>query len=197
MMKLYYAAASPYARKVRVVAAERGLTDQIEVINASGRDGAFQSINPFARVPALKLEDGTVLFDSPVICEYLDALKGAQLFPASGPKKWQALLGQAAGDGIMDWAVPRRQEGLRPANEQSPDFIARATANMRRAVDYLETIADKLDGVDIGTLTIACALGYIDFRFPDDKWRDGHPKLAAWYERISQRPSMTSTIPAA
>ena len=197
-MKLYFSPASPYVRKVRVVAIEAGLADRIELLNTAPRDPAtgLHERNPGARVPTLVLDDGTALFDSPVICEYLDSLgSGPKLFPPAGPARWAALVRQALGDGIMDYAVPLRHETLRTDSEQSAEFMDRARAAIHRSVDHLEGEVGQFADWDIGTITIACALGYLDFRFGDDPWRDGHPKLATWFEAVSQRPSLAETVP--
>lgn len=197
-MKLFFSPASPYVRKVRVVAAECGLTDRIELLETAPRDAStgLHERNPGARVPTLELEDGTVLFDSPVICEYLDSLhSGPKMFPPAGPARWKALVRQALGDGIMDYAVPLRQELMRTDSERSAEFLGRARAAIRRSLDHLEREVASFAEWDIGTIAIACALGYLDFRFADEPWRPDHPKLATWFEAVSQRPSMAATAP--
>jgi len=138
---------------------------------------------------------GEVLFDSPLICEYLDANHGGGLFPPSGPERWRVLKLQALGDGIMDAAVPRRGEVLRPEQQQSPGRLAAYERSIRQILDVLEKVVAELDGVNIGTIAIACALGYLEFRFPDDAWQKGRPALKAWYDAFAQRPSMTQTAP--
>ncbi len=198
-MKLFYSPASPYVRKVRVVAIEKGLADRIELLTTAPRDPAtgLHERNPGARVPTLELDDGTILFDSPVICEYLDSLGGSPaLFPPAGPARWTALVQQALGDGIMDYAVPLRHETMRTDSEQSAEFMGRARAAIHRSLDHLEQAVGSFADWDIGTIAIACALGYLDFRFGDDPWREGHPKLATWFEAVGQRPSMAETRPA-
>lgn len=195
-LTLYYSVASPYARKCRVAALEAGLGDRLVLATADQKDAAYHATNPLARVPALVTEDGMALFDSPVICEYLDSLNARdKLFPPAGPARWSALKRQAIGDGIMDWAVPLRQELLRPAAERSPEWMAKARANINRTLDALEAEADSFSGVDIGAIAIACALGYLDFRFAEDRWRDSRPKLARWQQQMAQRPSLASTAP--
>ncbi len=197
-MKLYHAPASPYARKVRAVAKECGITLDLVPTDPRG-DAAYGNINPLQRVPALVLDDGDVLFDSPVIAEYLDATDhpGPKLFPPSGPARMRALKFQAMADGICDAAVPRRQETLRPAALQSEAQIALYKRSMRQTLDVLESMAGMLEGVTIGTIAVACALGYLDFRFSDDAWRDGRPRLAAWFETFAKRPSLSETAPTA
>lgn len=197
-MKLFHSPASPYVRKVRVVAQEAGLSDRIELLPTQPREPAsgLHERNPGARVPTLELDDGTILFDSPVICEYLDSLHGGpKLFPPAGPARWAALVRQALGDGIMDYAVPLRHERMRPQAEQSAEFIARSTDAIHRSVDHLERQVGQFAEWEIGTIAIACALGYLDFRYADDPWREGHPRLATWYEGVCQRPSMVATRP--
>jgi glutathione S-transferase len=196
-MKLRFSAASPYVRKVVVSAIETGLDGRIEQLPTDTSDPALSGENPLGKVPSLTLDDGTALYDSPVICEYLDSLHtGAKLFPAAGPARWTALRRQALGDGIADAALSRRMEVLRPPTEQSPAWIEKQKQKMTTGFTALEAEADKLgEGVDIGLIAIACALGYADLRFAADDWRQGRPKLARWYERFAERPSMRSTKP--
>ena len=199
-MKLYFSHASPYARKVRITALEVGLLDQttLEVTDAWSATRGLPDDNPLCKVPTLLLDDGTALFDSPVICEYLDHLGGGTLFPAAGPERWTALRLQALADGLCDAAVARRLETLRPENLRSDTWIARQIAAMVRACDALEGWVDDLSGpVTIGSLAVLVALGYLDLRFAEDNWRAGRPKLAAWFETASKRPSFQATKPPA
>jgi glutathione S-transferase len=197
-MKLPHSATSPFVRKVRVCAIELGLDNNIDrqPIAASVPTGDLSKRNPLEKIPSLQLDDGSALYDSPVICEYLDSLAGNKLHPASGPARWSALRRQALADGIMDAGVLVRGESLRPAGEQSPGFIAKQKTKMAQGLDSLEGEADKLgDGLDIGLIAIASALGFVDFRFAADNWRAKRPKLARWYDRFAQRPSMQATAP--
>lgn len=199
-MKLFFSPTSPYVRKVRAVAIGAGLADRIELMVTDVYDpnSPLHRANPTGRVPALVTDDGTVLFDSPVICEYLDSLNGGKkLLPPAGPARWAALKRQALGDGLMDAAVPWRQEVMRPEGQQSPEIRDRRRRNVMGTLDYLESTVDEIRaaGVDVGTLAIGCALGYLDLRFADERWRDKHPKLAAWYEEFAKRPSMADTAP--
>ncbi len=199
-MKLYFSHASPYARKVRMASFEVGLLNQttLEVTDAWSATQGLPDDNPLCKVPTLVLDDGTALFDSPVICEYLDHLGGGSLFPAAGPARWRALRLQALADGLCDAAVARRLENLRPENLRSESWIARQTTAMDRACDALENWGADLSGpVTIGTLAVAAALGYLDLRFADDSWRSGRPSLSAWFEQASQRHSFQSTKPPA
>jgi len=194
-MKIHASPASPYVRKVRALAVELGVPLEMVIADAAAADSSYGSINPIHRVPALELDNGEVLFDSPVICEYLDATHGGGLFPAPGPERWRVLKLQALGDGIMDAAVPRRGEVLRPEQQQSPGRLAAYERSIRQVLDALEHDVEGLSGVNIGTIAVACALGYLDFRFPDDAWRKGRPALEAWYGAFAQRPSMIQTAP--
>ena len=199
-MKLRYSPTSPYVRKVMVTALETGVEGRIERIPTNVWDPAsdITADNPLGKVPALITDGGEILFDSPVICEFLDSLHdGVKLFPPSGGARWTALRRQALGDGIMDAAVGRLLEGKRPDGERSEAWAARLSTAIGRSLDVLEDKADALGGaVTIGQITIACALGYLDFRFPDDAWRTDRPALADWYEEIAERRSIVETMPA-
>jgi glutathione S-transferase len=196
-VKLYYSPTSPYVRKVMVCAITRGLDGQIEQVpcNPHASPADLVADNPTSKVPCLVTDDGLALFDSPVICEYLDS-RGDELplFPGHGPARWRALKFQAMGDGILDAAVPCRGELARPKEAARDAAIARYKAAMSRTVDALEADPPhKL--VDIGSIAVACALGYLDFRFGADPWREDHPKLAAWYEAFAQNPAIAETAP--
>ncbi len=202
-MKLYAPAPSPYVRKVRVLARETGLAARIEEIPAAvspiAPDERVTRANPLGKVPALILDDGTALYDSPVICEYLDGLhSGRRLFPPAGPARWAALRQQAEGDGLLDAAVLTRYElVLRPEPLRWPEWVAGQKAKVAAVLDDLERDAASLAGeLTIGGITIACALGYLDFRFADDAWRTGRPRLAAWFAEVSMRESLRATMPA-
>lgn len=200
-MKLYYNPASPYVRKVRVLALETGLMDDIELASVSltptGPDAALCTDNPIGKIPTLVRGDGGALYDSRVICEYLDSLHGGNpMFPVEGETRWTAVRRQALADGILDAAVGTRYETfLRPEALRWGDWVDAQMTKVRRSLDALE--GEELgDTVDIGTISIACALGYLDFRYPDEGWRESRPKLAAWYESFAARPSMSETRPA-
>jgi len=201
-MKLHYSKTSPYVRKVMVVATEKGLADRFEKIEGpvtpiSVNDEVNQD-NPLGKVPGLVTDDGMALFDSRVICEYLDSIgSGPTLFPASGAARWTALRRQAQGDGLLDAALLARYEtAMRPSDKMWPEWRDGQKSKMARALDAFEAEADKLgDTLDIGTIAVACALGYMDFRYDSDGWRSTRPKLAAWFETFAKRPSMTSTEP--
>jgi glutathione S-transferase len=201
-MKLRYSPASPYVRKCLALAHEAGLAGRIDLVPTVTADpcSGLANDNPLGKIPALATDDGQVLFDSPVICEYLDSLHGGGKFlPPAGPARWTALRRQALADGLLDAALLRRYESARPADEQSPGWHDKQKAVITRALDALEAEADRLGDpagpVDVGRIAIGCALGYLDFRFAADAWREGRPKLARWYEDFAKRPSMAATVP--
>jgi len=200
-MKLRYSPTSPYVRKVLVLAMEAGLDERIERIptNPWVEDAALTEDNPLGKVPTLSTDDGLVLYDSPVICEYLDSLHhGTRIFPIAGKARWQALRQQALGDGILDAAVLRRLESQRPAVQRAESWEAMQRTTVQRGLAALERDAAGWDQrLHIGQIAAACALGYLDFRFAEERWRSAHPALAAWYERFAARPSMTATAPPA
>lgn len=199
-MKLRFSPTSPYVRKVRIVALETGLDSRIELqtTNAWAPDTDLPDDNPLGKVPALVTEGGEVLFDSPVICEYLDSLHdGHRLFPAAGGARWSQLRLQALGDGILDAAVAKRIEAsMRPEDKRWSTWIERQTRAVLRGLDALEGECAAW-GTDflIGQITVAAALGYLDFRDPDLGWRTGRPNLSAWYGAIATRPSVAQTAP--
>jgi glutathione S-transferase len=199
-MKLYLSVASPYARKVRAFLIETDLAERVEMRHTNPWDSGPELLrgNPLSKVPTLVTDAGGTLFDSPLICEYLDSLHGgAKLIPAAGPARWQALRLQSLADGILDAAVARIVESRRPEALRSADWDARQAAAVTRALAVLEAEAEALEApLTVGQLSVGCALGYLDFRFPHEPWRDSRPKLAAWYASFSKRPSMQTTWPA-
>jgi len=200
-VKLRFSPASPFVRKVTVVALETGLDARVERVPASVAptkpNPDIQKDNPLAKVPALVLDNGETLYDSPVICEYLDSLHGgAKMFPAAGAARWTALRRQALGDGILDAAVLTRYESIRPDPYKWQEWMDGQMAKVQGALAAFEAEAGALGAtLDIGTITLGCALGYLDFRFADLGWRKSFPKLAAWYEGFAARPSMKATVP--
>jgi len=202
-MQLHANVASPFVRKVRVAALETGLDARIEKLERRqtpvAPDAALNADNPLGKIPCLITDEGLSLYDSRVICEYLDGLHdGPRLFPEPGPARWRALRRQALADGIMDAGVLVRYETfLRPEACRWDAWITNQKQKFRRALDVLEGEAAQLAGViDIGTIAIGCALGYLDFRYPDEGWRERHPTLAAWFADFARRPSMVETAPA-
>ena len=199
VMKLRYSPTSPYVRKVTVTAIETGLHGRIErVPTALFRPGCdIDRDNPLGKIPALISGDGMVLYDSAVICEYLDSLHdGAKLFPPTGRERWTALRRQALADGLADAAVLRKYETWRPREVQSEDWLAHQRGKMERALDALEAEAGALDGaLTIGHVAMVCVLDWLDLRFPEDPWRPSRPRLAGWLGGISKRRSFIETFP--
>ncbi|WP_025138471.1 glutathione S-transferase [Achromobacter sp. DH1f] len=201
-MKIYFSPASPFVRKCMVIAHELGLVDRIEKLpSAAGpvaRDQTIIPSNPLGQVPTLLTDDGQALFDSRVICEYLNELGGGALFPA-GAARWRALAEQSLGDGMLGAALLARYETvLRPEALRWDGWYEGQLGKVRDGLAQLEKTAASLEGrLDIGTITVGCALGYLDFRYPDFDWRAGHPAVAAWFKTFSQRPSMQATLPHA
>jgi glutathione S-transferase len=203
-MKLYYSPTSPYVRKVTVLALETGLDAKIERIAASTtpveQNPDVARANPVAKVPTLVTDDGLHLFDSRVICEYLDSLHDkAKFFPAAGAARWNALRQQALGDGLLDAALLARYEGfLRPEDKRWSSWSDGQMKKVHGALAEVDALANGLgDRVDIGTVTLACALGYMDFRYAGIGWRQQYQKAAAFADRLFARPSFQATIPPA
>jgi glutathione S-transferase len=197
-MKLYGNAASPFARKCRVIAHELGLKLE-EIRTLPMQEPEFRRINPLGKIPALILDDGSVLIDSPVICEYLNHLGGGKFFPGmnifkNSSGRWKALGLAALGDGISDaavaWVIMGRENPVPQAAR------ARQMDSIVAALDALERTKFAADPT-IGEISVACALGYVDFRLPDLDWKSSRPKLAAWYARMCEYPAMKATAAAA
>jgi glutathione S-transferase len=199
-MKLYCSPNSPYARKARVVAAELQVFDRIEFVDTNPRDEktGLWDLNPLAKIPTLELDGGEVIYDSPVICEYLDVKYGDGRLTGSGSKAWRIRTLVALADGMMDAAMAARLEGMRPENEQSPSWVDKQLATADRGFDALEKVVDELDGeVDQASIAAACAIFWIGFRHPQRDWLKGREALGDWYRRFSERPSMKRTEPEA
>ncbi len=199
---LYGANVSPFVRKVMIFSFETGLEGRFErvrtVVAMTKPNAALMPDNPLSKLPTLVLDDGSALFDSFVICEYLDGLHaGAPLVPKAGPERWEVLRWHALGNGLLDLLVLWRNERDREPQRQLKELLDAF------AVKYAATLA-RLDGeaaaleaapFRLGHIAIVCALGYLDFRFADMDWRGGHPRLAAWFQKQLQRPSVRMTAP--
>ena len=199
-MRLYWSSRSPFVRKVMIFAHECGLAARITcertLVAMTKPNAALLPVNPTGKIPTLVLDDGSVLYDSTVICEYLDSLHGGRpLFPPGGPARWTALRRHALGNNLTDNLMLWRNEMLRPQLQQSAETLAAFELKVRNAVAALDREVPALAGeaVDIGQVAIACALGYIDFRFAGPGWRSGNTQLARWFDRFAARPSMTLT----
>ena len=193
-MQLLYSSMSPFARKVRVVAFELGLDDRLElVVAAPYTDESLRATNPLSKIPVLIPEGGEAIFDSPVICEYLEHLAGRSRTPATGPARWAALTRQALADGMGDAALAIVRERLRDG-DQRQDLFDRQTAALVAALDLLEQQTPPADRFEIGEIAVAAQLAYLDGRAVL-AWREGRPNLAAWHEDAARRSSMVATAP--
>jgi glutathione S-transferase len=198
-MKLLWSSRSPFVRKVMVAAHEVGVADCIAtervVVAANKPNAGVMALNPLNKIPTLVLDDGAALYDSRVICEYLDTLHdGPRLFPPDKAARWPALRRQALGDGLMNVIVLRLGEQNRVRETQSESHLASYRLKIASALDRIEAEGvGPAEPPDIGQIAVACALGHLDFRFAADDWRAGRPKLAAWYAQFAQRPSMRAT----
>jgi glutathione S-transferase len=200
-MRLYFSPTSPYVRKVMVLLHETGQMDAVELVTGSGSPvdpgTAPLEANPLGKVPALERPDGPALYDSRVICQYLDMRAKAGLYP-EGARRWDTLTVEATGDGILDAALLMVYEGrLRPEELRFAPWVEGQWAKVDRALDALETrwMAHLQGPLEAGQIAVACALGYLDFRHGARGWRSGRPHLAAWYAGFAERPSMQATIP--
>jgi glutathione S-transferase len=203
-MKLFYSQTSPYARKVRLAAEHLALAERIELVPAAvspvADDARFVLAAPLGKIPALVLDDGSVLFDSRVIVGYLDHLAGGGLLPPpADPEHWRALRIQATADGILDAALLMRYEvALRPDKLLWRDWLEGQNRKVVRGLAALEGEAARLEeGAALNGIAVACALGYLDFRFPEMGWRERSPGLAAFFARYSEGAAMGLTDPRA
>jgi glutathione S-transferase len=196
-MRLFFAPTSPFVRKVLACAIARGIEDRIEKVPTSTQTSTELPLaNPLGKVPCLLLDDGTPIYDSPVICDYLDTVgDGPPLMPASGPARLRAAVMQALADGIMDAAVLRRGQLAHPRDEGRTAVDARQKAAVERGLDRLESSPPEALN-DVGAISVACALGYLDFRFAAEPWRESRPQLAAWFAAVSALPPLSGNAPA-
>ena len=198
MMTLYYTPHSPYARKVRICAIEKGVMDKINLVLSPPRESTpdLLAANPLSKVPALVTADGLSIYDSPVICEYLDTLSQSRpLLPVDTLARIRVKKMEALADGIMDAFVARFLEGTRPKDQQSPDWLERWLNAIKRSVDVLESGREPLpDGWNLGAISLACALDTIDKR-KEVVLSESAPKCAAWLEINRKRDSMIATKP--
>jgi glutathione S-transferase len=199
MMQLHWSPRSPYVRKVMIAAHEMGLEGRLEcvrtVVGGVKPHLELMTLNPLGKIPTLELEDGGVVYDSFVVIAYLDTLhEGVKLIPAGGAAWLTALRRHALGNGMLDVALAVVGERFRPTERQSEPHLALWHLKLSTCVEALEQEADALAGeaFDLGHLTIGVALGYLDFRFDEMRWREGHPKLAAWHATFNARPSVVA-----
>jgi len=201
-VKLLTVSASPFARKVEVLLRELDLLERVTLHNPGAvtpvsNNEDLNAVNPLGMLPALELDNGDCLYDSAVICEYLNQLADGPFFPSDPERRFATLRLQALADGILDLSVALRYEtALRPEALRWQDWIDHQGEKIERALDALERACERFESAPtIGEITVACALGYRDFRFADKDWRPGRAALAGWFEDIMQRDSLSSTLP--
>jgi len=196
-MKLYASLTSPYARKVRICLIEKGLDYDFVVEAPSDPNANVVRLNPLGKVPLLQCDDGEVVFNSPMIVEYIDSLEGVALIPTSVKRlhvqRWHAL-----GDGIVDAVVARMLELRRAIEHQDAAVIKKQETKVAAALDFADEHyqgGEFIEGgqFSLADIALAVALEYIDFRYPHD-WRSIHPRLAEWLNGINQRPAFLSTV---
>ncbi|KLN56111.1 glutathione S-transferase family protein [Variovorax paradoxus] len=198
-MKLHWSPKSPYVRKVMICAHELDLLPRLELVRSVAAmrkpNPAIMADNPLSKIPTLVREDGSTLFDSIVICEYLNDLAGGALFPPQGEARWQALRWHAFGDGLLDALILWRNEREREVPLQA--LLAAFELKTRASVHMLDHEAPALHHapLSIGHVALGCALGYLDYRFDTLGWRQSAPALATWFETLRARPSFAATEP--
>ena len=201
-MKLHWSPRSPFVRKVMVAAHDVGVADRIECVRTVAAmmkpHPDLMIDNPLSKIPTLVLDNGAVLYDSSVICEYLDHLHdGPKLFPLPFEERMTALRRQALGDGLLDALVLWRGELSRPVEQQSQPYLKSISVRNEATLAALEheTPALESSAYSIGHVAIGCALSYLDFRFADRQWRQDHPRLARWHATFAARASVRATEP--
>ncbi|HTK02551.1 MAG TPA: glutathione S-transferase N-terminal domain-containing protein [Bordetella sp.] len=200
-MKLHWSPRSPFVRKVMIVLYEAGIEDQVSCVRTPvAMDKPNLDLlpdNPLLKLPTLVLGDGTAIYDSRVICGYLNDLSGAGLLPAEPRARLTAERRQALGDGLLDVLLLYRQERNKPPARQTPEWLDAFELKVNAVLATLEKEAPALQATpfDLGLITIGCALSYLDYRFADQPWRDGHPALAAWHRGFCERPSVARSQP--
>jgi len=199
-MKLHWSPRSPFVRKVMIAAHERGLVDRIVCVRTVAAmtkpHAALMQDNPLSKIPTLVLDDGRVLYDSPVICEYLDGIGDApKLLPTEPAARFEALRRQALGDGFLDMLVTLRNERERahPSEVHMASTAVRTAAVLRSLEGEAEALGAAPFG--IGHIAIGCSLSYLDFRFAEEDWRKGHPRIARWHASFAARPAVRATEP--
>jgi glutathione S-transferase len=201
-VKLFYSPASPYARKVLVLAHEKGIVHELELIdvkvNPVGVNEIVQQHNPLGKIPFLLLSNDRCVFDSSEINAYLDGIGAPKLIPHEEPARFDALTVEALADGILDACLLTRYETiLRPSDKFWQPWHDGQMQKIDRGLDFLEAgwIKTLNGAITVGVIAVACALGYLDFRFPNKDWRGNHPMLANFYFDFSARASMKQTQP--
>lgn len=200
-MQLFHSPTTPFGRKVMVALLETGLEGRVTVVPATGtpvNPGTMPlDRNPLGKIPALITDEGEAIYDSRVICRYVDHLSGGRLYPPA-PRLWRTLTLEATADGILDAAILVVYESrIRPEEKRFSDWTEAQWAKVARALDSVEGgWLEHLSGpLDMGQIALASALGYLDFRHAARNWRDGRPELAAWERGFARRDSMIATRP--
>jgi glutathione S-transferase len=200
MVTLRTSFGSPFGRKARIAASVLGFDGKIKVEEASTQDDKdpLPQQNPLGKIPVLILDDGSTLFDSPVVLEYLDVLAGGgKIVPKDTTARFNALRLQALADGILDAGILIVYEGrYRPPEMAVKGWLDRQSGKIARALAALEQAPPSFDSPpNVGQITLACALGYLDFRFKGE-WRKSHPRLVAWLDNFAARvPAFAATAP--
>lgn len=198
-MKLFYSGNSPYARRPRIAIREAGLTgavEEVELADPEKRVKILLEFGPGAKVPGLLTDNGVYLIESLIIAHHLDEASGGKLYPKSGKEREIAYQIEGVASLLMDSLFHRSHEKRRDPGEQSPGAIAKEATRAKRCYDALEKLLPLYeDKVHMGSMTVVASLGYADWRHADDDWRGGRDKLAAWFEKMMQRPSMAETKP--
>ena len=202
-MKLVASLTSPYARKIRVMLAEKKLAFELVVDSPWEPTSTIPEINPLGKVPVLVTDEGEVFFDSPVIAGWIENLAAApRLLPADPVEAVRVRQLEALADGITDAAVIIVREGRRPEDKRSEDVVARQLQAIERGLDRFEQLATGRnwlhgDGMSLGDVATGVMLGFVDLRLPQVDWRSNRPALAALADRLFERPSFTDTVPPA
>ena len=202
-MKLIGSYTSPFVRKVRIVAAEKRMEYEWELQMPWVEDSRVPDYNPLGKIPVLILDDRTTLFDSRVICEFLDNVSPiAKLLPQGNRERTEVKCWEALADGIMEAGILARLEANRKKREQSPAWIERQMAKVTRGLDALEADVSRTNGswccghnFTLADVTVAACVGFLDFRFPDIDWRKDRPNLTRLAARLAERPSVAETVP--
>ena len=197
-MQLLYTKRSPYARKVRVIALEKGIPLEFIDEDLANKSALLKTSNPLAKVPTLVLDNGETLFDSPVIAQYLDGLNDKTiLIPRQGPERFKVLRWEAVADGLMDIAIACYMEKMRHAQNFHTQFVKNQEEAILNTCRYCEEHLNELEALTLAPIAVASAIGYVNFRLPHMITREQFPKLPAWYAAFCKRPSMAQTIPVA
>jgi glutathione S-transferase len=202
-MKLLSSPTSPYARKVRIALAEKKIDCELVPASPWAAESIVPTHNPLGKVPVLLLDDGTALYDSRVIVEYLDTVSPvSRLIPEPSRQRIAVRRWEALADGICDAAVAIVREAARPAKQQSSEAIARQREKIERGIaDMASELADKPwcngEAHSLADIATGCALGYLDLRHPAIAWRSEHANLVALFDKLAKRASYSETVPPA